>query len=171
MIISVNWFSREVAFGLVIMMAMPFTEAAAASPKQVFGGQQAESVPSAPSEPQSSGSQTVKAEPEPGRSDETLPNGPSSAQSQSSAPAGQPLTSQPAGEQMQEVQPKPVGSAAAPFERTTGVAASMPAGAVIAPAKQRRARSFIIKISVVVGACVAIGTVAALSHTSPSQPH
>jgi hypothetical protein len=42
---------------------------------------------------------------------------------------------------------------------------------VIAPAKQRRARSFVIRVGIIVGACVAVGTVVALSHGSPSQPH
>jgi hypothetical protein len=66
---------------------------------------------------------------------------------------------------------KPVGTAVAPYEKTTGVAASRPAGAVIAPAKQRRVRAILIKVGIIVGAGVAIGTVAALSHGSSSQPH
>jgi hypothetical protein len=66
---------------------------------------------------------------------------------------------------------KPVGTATAPYEKATGIAASRPAGAVIAPAKQRRARTFFIRIGIVVGAAAAIGAVAALSHSSPSQPH
>ena len=73
------------------------------------------------------------------------------------------------GEQ-QSTPAKPVGTAAAPAANTTGVAGSRPTGAVIAPAKQRRVRTFLIRVGVVVGACVAIGTVAALSHSSPSQP-
>ena len=109
--------------------------------------------------------------PETSRSDETLPDGPSPAQSQSSAQGGEPALSQAASEQEHGATPKPVGSAAAPFEKTTGVAASRPAGAVIAPAKQRRARSFLIRVSIVVGAAVAVGTVVALSHGSPSRPN
>ncbi len=66
--------------------------------------------------------------------------------------------------------PKPVGTAAAPYEKITGVTASRPAGAVIAPAKQRRVRSILIRVGVVVGAAVAVGTVVALSHGSPSRP-
>lgn len=90
---------------------------------------------------------------------------------QSTNQDAQSTRSQPVAEQQQDGVTQPVGTAAAPRETTTGVAASKPAGAVIAPSKQRRARSFIIKLGVVAGACVAIGTVAALSHTSPSQPH
>jgi hypothetical protein len=66
---------------------------------------------------------------------------------------------------------KPVGTAVAPYEKTSGLTASRPAGAVIAPAKQRRVRAILIKVGVIAAAGVAIGTVAALSHGSPSQPH
>jgi cell division septal protein FtsQ len=41
---------------------------------------------------------------------------------------------------------------------------------VIAPAKQRRTRSFLIKIAVVIGAVVAVGIVVALTRSSPSHP-
>jgi hypothetical protein len=67
--------------------------------------------------------------------------------------------------------PVPVGTAAAPAEKPVGAAGSRPAGAVIAPGKQRRVRIILIGIGVVIGAGIAIGTVAALSHGSPSQPH
>ena len=90
---------------------------------------------------------------------------------QSANQSVQSAASQPAPEQQQNDAQQPVGTAAAPHEESTGVAASRPAGAVIAPAKQRRARSFIIKLGVVIGVCVAVGTVAALSHGSPSQAH
>ena len=65
---------------------------------------------------------------------------------------------------------KPVGTAAAERPVTTGVAASSAAGAAIAPAKQRRARMLLIKVGAIVGAGVAVGTVAALSSASPSRP-
>jgi hypothetical protein len=52
-----------------------------------------------------------------------------------------------------------------------GVAASRPAGAAIAPAKQKRARTLLIKVGIVVGVAVAVGTVVALSNASPSRPH
>jgi hypothetical protein len=41
---------------------------------------------------------------------------------------------------------------------------------VIAPAQQRRTRSFLIKVGLVVGAAVAIGTVVGLSKATPSEP-
>jgi len=64
----------------------------------------------------------------------------------------------------------PVGTAAAPVAKPTGVAASRPAGAVIAPAKQRRVRSIMIRVGIIVGAGVAIGTVAGLSRSSSGRP-
>jgi len=82
---------------------------------------------------------------------------------------------QPAGaqaqQQPQQNQTPPVGTAAAPeAPAVTGVPASKPAGAVIAPAKQRRSRAFFIKLSAIVGGAAAIGTVAALAKGSPSKP-
>jgi len=65
----------------------------------------------------------------------------------------------------------PVGTAAAPYERSSGVSATRPAGAVIAPAKQRRVRQIFIKVGILVGAGAAIAAVAMLSHSSPSTPH
>jgi hypothetical protein len=79
-------------------------------------------------------------------------------------------TCQPTPEQKQAPQ-APVGTAAAPYEKPTGVTASRPAGAVIAPAKQRRARSILIRVSLVVGAAAAVGAVVALSHASPGRPN
>jgi hypothetical protein len=88
-------------------------------------------------------------------------------------PAGQsqqPATSPSGGAEGQDPSHKPVGTAAAPYERTTGVAASRPAGAAIAPAKQRRVRTILISLGVIAGAGIAVGSVAALSHGSPSRP-
>ena len=65
---------------------------------------------------------------------------------------------------------QPVGTAAAGPVKATGIAASQPAGAAIAPAKQRRTRSIIIKVGALAGAAVAVGTIVALSAASPSRP-
>jgi hypothetical protein len=73
--------------------------------------------------------------------------------------------------QSQSVQSqKPVGTAAAEAPTTTGVAASQPAGVAIAPAKQRRVRTIVLKVGAIVGAGVAIGTVVALTAATPSKP-
>ena len=86
-------------------------------------------------------------------------------QEQTASPS-QPTESQPQSNPAQ----KPVGTAAAERPVTTGVAASSAAGAAVAPAKQRRARMLLIKVGAIVGAGVAVGTVAALSSASPSRP-
>jgi hypothetical protein len=100
------------------------------------------------------------------------------AQNSAPAPAPAPLNTQNAtgtngqGTDGQQNGAAPaVGTAAAPAETNAGVAASRPAGAVIAPGKQRRVRAILIKVSIVVAAGVAVGTVVALSHGSSSQPH
>ncbi len=99
----------------------------------------------------------------PARQDPPLP--PPSETSQTGTAATQ---SQP---QPQEQTPhEPLGTAAAESVQTTGVAASRPAGAAVAPAKQRRVRSILIKVGALVGAGVAIGTTMALSQGSPSKP-
>lgn len=96
-------------------------------------------------------------------------------QDSASQPAAQstnqaPNATQPAQAPQQGGNP-PVGTAAAPYEKGVGVAASRPAGVVIAPAKQRRTRSFLIRVGLIVGAAVAVGTVIGLSSASPSRPH
>jgi hypothetical protein len=65
---------------------------------------------------------------------------------------------------------KPVGTAAAEISDTTGFAAARPAGAAMAPAKQRRMRTILISVGAVAGAAVALGTVMALSKATPSKP-
>jgi cytoskeletal protein RodZ len=65
---------------------------------------------------------------------------------------------------------RPVGTAAAEAPYVSGVAASQPAGVAIAPAKQRRLRTILIRTGVIIGAGVAIGTVVALSEATSSKP-
>jgi hypothetical protein len=77
-------------------------------------------------------------------------------QSQSSAP---PSSSQ-----------RPVGTAAAETSNASGVAASQPAGVAVAPAKQRRVRTMVLRVGALVGAGVAVGTVVALTQATPSKP-
>lgn len=77
----------------------------------------------------------------------------------------------PNSDQQQTPAQQPVGTAAAPEEKPVGVAASRPAGAVIAPAKQRRVRIILIRTAIVIGAAAAVGTVVALSKGSPSRPN
>lgn len=64
----------------------------------------------------------------------------------------------------------PVGTAVAPYTRPTGVAGSRPAGAAIAPAKQRRVKAIFIRVGLIVAAAAAAGAVIGLSKGSPSHP-
>jgi len=65
--------------------------------------------------------------------------------------------------------PQPSGTAVAPAVQVTGSAASKPAGVAIAPPKQRRVRTWLIRFGFIAGAGVALGTVAALSAASPGR--
>jgi cytoskeletal protein RodZ len=85
---------------------------------------------------------------------------PQQGQSQPSQPAQQPSAPPQA----------PVGTAAAPYEKPTGVPGSRPAGAAIAPAKQRRVRAIVISLGLVLAGAGAIGAIAGLSKASHSQP-
>jgi hypothetical protein len=166
--LAVNLIEKQIAFCLAVLLALPCRESFAAPPQQAQSAQQ----------PQSAGTDSTLAE-------AGLPDAPTPVSSQSNGQSGQsgsarsrPAQSgpeqsgpaQPGTDQQQNGGSKPLGTAAAPYEKPEGVAASRPAGAVIAPAKQRRVRAIFISIGVVVGAGVAIGTVAALSHSSPSHP-
>ncbi len=77
------------------------------------------------------------------------------------------------GQTQQQTTPpsqKPVGTAAAEAPNTSGIAASQPAGVAIAPAKQHRVRTLILRTGAIIGAGVAIGTVVALTAATPSKP-
>jgi hypothetical protein len=85
----------------------------------------------------------------------TLPDAPAAQQEQ--APAAE--------------QPKqPLGTAVGQQGVTVGGPASTPAGAAIAPAKQRQYRSLLIKIGALAAAGATVGAVVALTRSSPSHP-
>jgi len=158
--ISRSCLREQIARILVLFLTVPIAEANSASPQEAPSVQQS----------QTSGSQPKKQSADTSQADAAYPDSPNPARPQAADQTGQAGTPQSSPEQPQNASPKPVGTAVAPYEKTTGVAASRPAGAVIAAAKQRRARSFVIRVAVVVGAAVAVGTVVALSHASPSRP-
>lgn len=91
---------------------------------------------------------------------------PAETSEQPNAPAPQ---NQPSSQQQQPAQ-APAGAAAAQGVRTAGGAASRPAGTAIAPAKQHQTRSLLIKIGAIAAGAAALGTVYALSRSSPSTP-
>jgi len=89
--------------------------------------------------------------------------------SQSQSPQTSSSSTQPNQNSAPDAQ-KPVGTAAAEAPHTTGVAASQPAGVAIAPAKQHRVRTIVIRVGAIVGAGVAVGTVIALTEGTSSKP-
>jgi hypothetical protein len=64
----------------------------------------------------------------------------------------------------------PVGTAAAEAPKVSGITAAQPAGVAIAPAKQRRVRTIVLKVGAILGASAALGAVIALSEATPSKP-
>lgn len=83
------------------------------------------------------------------------------AESSSQTPADQDQTQKPQ---------RPVGTAAAEASTVSGVTAAQPAGVAIAPAKQHRVRTLVLKVGAMVGAGVALGTAIALTEATPSKP-
>src|SRR5258708_2440241 len=96
------------------------------------------------------------------------------SQSQSSQTGATTQTQPPAPNQSQppsQTQPqRPVGTAAADAPNATGIAASQPAGVAVAPAKQRRARTMVLRMGAIIGAGVAVGSVVALTAGTSSKP-
>jgi hypothetical protein len=83
------------------------------------------------------------------------------------SPSITPVQNEPAPQNVQSTAPS--GTAAAQAAKPVGNAGSQPAGAAIAPPKQRQVRSFLIKLGAIAGAGAAIGTVYALTAGSPSR--
>jgi hypothetical protein len=114
-----------------------------------------------------------------GATSSELPDSPgtTAVEASSAAPifqAGQNQTQPPPAQQSpaptQQAQQKPEGTAAAEAPNATGVAASQPAGVAIAPGKQHRARTIVIRVGAILGAGAAVGTVVALTAATPSKP-
>jgi len=169
--LSSRWMRGRIAAStLVLLLAMPLAEAAEATPQLQLPTEE----PQRASSVQATTQDTHQPK-DPGASaDQTDQSAPDSAASPRPVATNQGAGSDAApsaSELPQAAPPKPVGTAAAPYEKTTGVTASSPAGAVIAPGKQRRTRSILIKVGVIVGAAVAVGTVVALSRGSSSRPN
>lgn len=145
--ISDHWLGRWIAGCLAMFLVVPFAGAAT----------QLQAVPSAQSQQAQPATNATSASP-------------AEQNSQPATTSEEPPPSAPEQQQQQNNNTAPVGTAAAPYEKPLGVPASRPAGAVIAPAKQKRSRSILIRVAIVVGAAVAIGTVVGLSTASPSRP-
>jgi hypothetical protein len=73
--------------------------------------------------------------------------------------------------QAQDSKPeRPVGTAAAEAPPVSGITAAQPAGVAVAPAKQHRVRTIVLKVGAILGAGAAIGAVVALSEGTSSKP-
>ncbi len=90
-------------------------------------------------------------------------------QQQSTAPTP-PEARDPQSQAAQPAPQAPVGTAAAEPTHAAGVAASQPAGVAIAPARQRRTRTIIIRVGAIIGAGVAVGTIIGLTAATSSKP-
>jgi hypothetical protein len=143
----------SIAGTLILLLAAPLAQAA---PIQAPQNQ-------APPPPQSAQAQPPQATPTTEATAENMPEAPT-PQLADPAPRATNLQAD------QQQNSNPVGTAAAPAAKPTGVAASRPAGAAIAPAKQRRVHTIAIRVAIIVGAGVAIGTVAALSRSNSGRP-
>jgi hypothetical protein len=117
--------------------------------------------------------------PQPKRVQQDVSRAIASSPPQNVGPAREdPIPAAPIPQLAQEAQPtqqpsapqQPVGTAAAPYEKPTGVPGSRPAGAAIAPAKQRRVRTIVIRVGLVLAGAGAVGAVIGLSKASHSEP-
>ena len=153
------WRMQKLASCIALLVFVPLATAATSQDAGTSARFEIEGDSSAPAQ---SGREQLRAA-------EALPNSPGSIRSQTVSDGLQ--TGGPQTSTAQQSQPQePAGTAVAAPANATGVVASRPAGAAIAPAKQRRARSIMIKVGAIVGASVAVGTVVALSSGSPSRP-
>jgi hypothetical protein len=125
-------------------------------PVQSPGSQQPAQAPTDSSSSQNSTSATPNSE------TPDLPDAPQPAQAQTA-----PQSHDSQGQQSSQA---PAGAAAAKAPHVQGAPASEPVGAAIAPAKQSQRRSLWIKVGLVAGAGIALGTALALSKGSPSRP-
>ncbi len=161
---SGRWLMRQIAGCLLLLFTAPVANAVL-SPPQEANLSQDRGVSSAQPQSQQPNSIAKQVNTEPSPS-EALPDSPSAVRSKDRGSSEQQPSSN-----LQDSTQDPLGTAAAPPAKTTGVAASKPAGAAIAPAKQKRTRSILIKVGVIVGVGAAVGTVVALTSASPSRPH
>lgn len=142
--ISTHWLQRQIAGSLIVLLAAPLL---------------AQTQPPLPS--RQDGASSLGQDQPAGKTNQSTPVDSTSVK---------PLTNN-ATQDAPQTAPEPVGTAVAPYEKTVGAASSRPAGAVIGPAKQRRAHSLLIKVGLIVGGAAAIATVVALSKASPSRPN
>ena len=152
------------AWGMFVLLAVPMLVVGGAA-QQVgdhseFGAQAAASaqlrtVDSVVQIPDSPGTTLAELQPPP--------------QTQTATPqASAPAAAQPQNET--QTTQKPVGTAAAEPLHASGIAASQPAGVAVAPQKQKRTRTLVIKVGAIIAAGAAVGAIVALSAGTSSRP-
>jgi hypothetical protein len=161
---SPKWFSRLMILVIAFVLCGGPQLAAAQQPASPQTSQQQ------PADQTSNGQQNIgtsqeSATPDPSKgplkpNDQPLPNAPSASQQQQ----------QQASQDQQQPTEAPLGAAAAQAAKTSGGAASRPAGTAIAPAKQHQTRSLLIKVGAIAAGAAAVGIVYALSRGTPSVP-
>jgi hypothetical protein len=156
--------SRIVSASLSTLLAVVFTGVPDAFAQQ----------PTSDQAPQSRGVSIDPSQPPLAPSNNPLPDAPSAQQpappQESSPTVTQQPTPQDPAQTKQQQQSQPLGAAAAEQVRTAGGAASRPAGAALAPAKQQQSRSLLIKTGAILAAGIAVGTIYALSRGTSSVP-
>jgi len=178
---------KPIAACMVLLLAAPVARAEPLPGREAATGQQTQGSPPAAAHPDSSAADSAPNSAPGSTPEKTAQSSGVEVPSSGSTPApgaevgqsgnqsapvndSQVSASQTGQTQDQNGPAKPLGTAAAPAVKGTGIAGSRVSGAAIAPAKQRRVRTFLISIGVVVAACVAVGAVVALTHATPSQP-
>jgi hypothetical protein len=168
---------KQIAACMVLLLAAPVARAKPLSGQETVAGQEAQETP--PTSAQQGSSSPGATTPSPSAETPTSSDTPApDAETAQNSDQNAPLNTSQAGSGGSQASPaqdesnpaKPVGTAAAPAAKGTGVSGSRVSGAAIAPAKQRRVHTFLIRVAVVVAACVAVGTVVALTHATPSEP-
>lgn len=191
-----RWIHRLIGVFLVIPLAGAPELLAALNGQQPdagvqqAGGQQVAQLPDTPSvslaqaraadpvPPTDSQAQPANTQPNasapsaPAQEDSQPQANPLPAQNSQQPPDPTPAQNTPQNEDQKKTpdQQQPAGAAAAQLGRTTGGAASKPAGAAMAPAKQRQSRSLLLKMGLLAAAGVAVGTVVGLTKATPSKP-
>ncbi len=126
---------------------------------QEQGTSQSTQDPNPPQEPVPQQTQEPQAQPAQQQTQEARPESNSQSQGATAPPA-----------QAEQKPQRPVGTAAAEAPMVSGITAAQPAGVAVAPAKQHRVRTLVIKVGAIAGAAVALGTTMALTMGTPSKP-
>lgn len=162
---SPKWFSRLMILAIAFTLCGGPQLAAAQQPAPQQNQQQpADQNGVTPTKDQQNiGTTQQSATPDPSKgplkpNEQPLPNAPSASQQQQTS------------QDQQQPTEAPLGAAAAQAAKTSGGAASKPAGTAIAPAKQRQSRSLLIKIGAIAAGAAAFGIVYGLTRGTPSVP-